>query len=60
MQAAAAKVDHLQRPRADMQSAAARLLRAFRRHPATAAFASTREHYVMPQLEQVLVQPAAY
>ncbi|KAG2440242.1 hypothetical protein HXX76_004354 [Chlamydomonas incerta] len=60
MQSAAAKVDHLQRPRPDMQSAAARLLRAFRRHPATAAFASTRDHYVMPQLEQLLAQPAAF
>ncbi|KAG2455003.1 hypothetical protein HYH02_000828 [Chlamydomonas schloesseri] len=61
MQAAAAKIEHLQRTtRVDMQSAAARLLRAFRRHPATAAYASTRDHYVTPQLEQLLTQPAAY
>ncbi len=61
MQAAAAKAEHLQRTRrTDMQSAAARLLRAFRRHPATAAYASTRDHYVVPQLEQLLTQPSAY
>ncbi|GFR42178.1 hypothetical protein Agub_g2918 [Astrephomene gubernaculifera] len=56
MDAVGLKFPHLERPRPDMQAAAARLAAAFRRHPASAAHPACAGHYVLPLLESLAPQ----